>query len=229
MKNWRLARPADQERLQQDIDEGLTGEESLEQLQEQLTATFHKYTCCNIVNSISPGRHHNLDDDTCRKLIWERDALRRGTPERYRVSKLLYRRRRMLRRVAYKKQFAEEGLTSARVNKKKKRVQLSKLLDDTDQEHHHRESWPDLISKFFADLFKGDPQTQQCLIKDLRGKAADDWKQGRPPSTISPDLLKNALIFKKGKMGSPADGLMPEMVQYFTDNLNETLRGGGFK
>ena len=65
-KYWALQNRYDALTLQEELDEGLTGEETLQELQDAATKTFHKYPAIGQARCVSVW--NSLDNEECGEL-----------------------------------------------------------------------------------------------------------------------------------------------------------------
>ena len=116
------------------------------------------------------------------------------------------------------------AMSNAREDKREKTVNISHLLSDEGEKIYDQEDWVREIDKFYNRLFKGDKAKLRAQIRRLRSTVQERLPQGHPPRHITMEMLEDAIsLVKPNRMGSPGDGIMPEMVALFTTNFKETL------
>ena len=93
-----------------------------------------------------------MDDDTCAQLKAELQSLPAGSEDRRRIAKRLHRIRRSRRRIAKKRQDAQEGLTTTRDDRQVKctRPDYWEASPDSDEKFYDPSVWESLISDLFT-------------------------------------------------------------------------------
>ena len=224
-KGWRLKNETlDGPILQAELDEGLTGEESIAGLQIGIAKTFQRFEAFGS-NTGGRSRWKKLDDEVCDELRDEQTCQPLGSEARRAISKKLYRRRRALRRAQYKRELAEDGLRTGRQDKQQRCRRPDHLENAEREEVYDHEGWSRIIGDCYGKLYRGDREALTRRIQLLRAQARQEWSRGRAPRSITTGILLGAMHnFKNDRMVSPGDGLMAEMLEYFTEELVECIR-----